>query len=414
MNRTANRWHLVQYNQSGYSAPPHQNWTSILILDSPTYRVPASRLQSEPGYHNYKHLPSSSAAESWKPSITMSSRFVSSGRIDAQTGDTVPSSGNLSPTPPALSSQNATPAAAPVPPSLSSRAAPAPTTTTASKASTDPKNTRTAEWAAVQASLESRRQAGGITSASANASASVSGGGGQDSRSLYEVLQANKAAKQAAFEEANKIKNQFRPLDEDDVEFLDQVRERKRAEERRARREEEEGLEGFRRAQGRGLGAGGEKEEVEEEEEEEELISDETVPAGGDAVVETRFHVVRRRQAKKMHKKKKEEEAEAEEQRENEKSRQDSLLKGIKRKAPSTAAAAAAGSSGSNNEISGGGGSSVGAKKQKGDDESNKVGTSSFSSKGAPTAASSSSDAKPNPKLSLVDYGSDDDDDDDD
>ncbi|EGO59663.1 hypothetical protein NEUTE1DRAFT_33905, partial [Neurospora tetrasperma FGSC 2508] len=49
-----------------------------------------------------------------------------------------------------------------------------------------------------------------------------------EQKSLYEVLQANKAAKQAAFEEANKIKNQFRALDDDEIEFLEGVAERKR------------------------------------------------------------------------------------------------------------------------------------------------------------------------------------------
>ncbi|KAK0619983.1 NEFA-interacting nuclear protein NIP30, partial [Immersiella caudata] len=47
-------------------------------------------------------------------------------------------------------------------------------------------------------------------------------------KSLYEVLQANKAAKQSAFEEANKIKNQFRALDDDEIDFLEGVREKKR------------------------------------------------------------------------------------------------------------------------------------------------------------------------------------------
>ncbi|KAF3766807.1 hypothetical protein M406DRAFT_244207, partial [Cryphonectria parasitica EP155] len=47
-------------------------------------------------------------------------------------------------------------------------------------------------------------------------------------RSLYDVLQANKAAKQAAFEEANRLKHQFRALDEDEIGFLDEVVQRKR------------------------------------------------------------------------------------------------------------------------------------------------------------------------------------------
>lgn len=54
------------------------------------------------------------------------------------------------------------------------------------------------------------------------------------------------AAKQAAFEEQNKIRNQFRALDDDEIDFLDEVREKKRNEERMARRELEEGLKAFR------------------------------------------------------------------------------------------------------------------------------------------------------------------------
>lgn len=57
------------------------------------------------------------------------------------------------------------------------------------------------------------------------------------------------AAKQDAFEEANKIKNQFRSLDEDEVEFLDSVLESTRAEEERVKKETAEGLELFRKQQ---------------------------------------------------------------------------------------------------------------------------------------------------------------------
>lgn len=56
-------------------------------------------------------------------------------------------------------------------------------------------------------------------------------------------------AKQAAFEEANKIKNQFRALDDDEIDFLDEVKAKQRADEERLRRETEEGLEAFRAAQ---------------------------------------------------------------------------------------------------------------------------------------------------------------------
>lgn len=57
------------------------------------------------------------------------------------------------------------------------------------------------------------------------------------------------AAKQDAFEEANRLKNQFRALDEDEVDFLDSVLESTRKEEDRIRRETAEGLELFRKQQ---------------------------------------------------------------------------------------------------------------------------------------------------------------------
>ncbi|KAI5239431.1 hypothetical protein E4T43_06751 [Aureobasidium subglaciale] len=68
-------------------------------------------------------------------------------------------------------------------------------------------------------------------------------------KSLYEVLQANKDAKQDAFEEAAKLKNQFRSLDQDEVEFLDTVMETTRAKEDAVRKETAEQLEAFRRQQ---------------------------------------------------------------------------------------------------------------------------------------------------------------------
>ncbi|KAL8718989.1 MAG: hypothetical protein Q9225_003947 [Loekoesia sp. 1 TL-2023] len=68
-------------------------------------------------------------------------------------------------------------------------------------------------------------------------------------RSLYEVLQNNKAAKQEAFEESIRLKNQFRTLDEDEVEFLDSVLESTRANEDAVKRETSEQLELFRQQQ---------------------------------------------------------------------------------------------------------------------------------------------------------------------
>ncbi|KAI9840072.1 MAG: hypothetical protein M1819_000265 [Sarea resinae] len=68
-------------------------------------------------------------------------------------------------------------------------------------------------------------------------------------KSLYETLQANKAAKQEAFEESIRLKNQFRSLDEDEVDFLDSVLESTRAKEEAVRRETTEQLDHFRRQQ---------------------------------------------------------------------------------------------------------------------------------------------------------------------
>lgn len=151
----------------------------------------------------------------------MSSRFVSGGTTDAETGEVVPAAD----------------------PSTSTPAAPA--------AAGGGK--RSEEWAAAQAQVEAdrrRRQQQREEAASR----------GGEEKSLYEVLQANKAAKQAAFEEASKLKNQFRALDDDEVEFLDGVRERRRAEEERVRRETEEGLRGFRELQSKVSTAAGEGE----------------------------------------------------------------------------------------------------------------------------------------------------------
>lgn len=57
------------------------------------------------------------------------------------------------------------------------------------------------------------------------------------------------AAKQEAFEESIKLKNQFRNLDEDEVEFLDSVLESTRAKEEAVKKETTEQLDIFRRQQ---------------------------------------------------------------------------------------------------------------------------------------------------------------------
>lgn len=69
----------------------------------------------------------------------------------------------------------------------------------------------------------------------------------ENGKSLYETLQANKAAKEEAFAEAARLKNQFRSLDDDEINFLDSVLESTRAKEAAVRRETAEELERFRR-----------------------------------------------------------------------------------------------------------------------------------------------------------------------
>ncbi|KAJ5459215.1 hypothetical protein N7530_011159 [Penicillium desertorum] len=68
-----------------------------------------------------------------------------------------------------------------------------------------------------------------------------------DGKSLFEVLERNKMAKQEAFEEKSRLRNQFRSLDEDEVEFLDSVLESTRAKEAAVKRETAEQLEAFHR-----------------------------------------------------------------------------------------------------------------------------------------------------------------------
>ncbi|KAL6403000.1 uncharacterized protein AUP68_12331 [Ilyonectria robusta] len=74
--------------------------------------------------------------------------------------------------------------------------------------------------------------------------------------------------KAASGEEQSKLRNQFRALDDDEIDFLDDVRAAKRAEEDRVRRETEEGLKAFRERQkggGEAPDAGGEDVGVEGE-----------------------------------------------------------------------------------------------------------------------------------------------------
>ncbi|KAM0343352.1 hypothetical protein ACHAPU_008673 [Fusarium lateritium] len=114
------------------------------------------------------------------------------------------------------------------------------------------------EWEAVEQQLEAERKR--------REEQRVKAATGEGEKTLYDVLQANKgeasldgvcdsanqetvAAKQAEFEEQSKIRNQFRALDDDEIEFLDEIRANKRAEEERVKRETEEGLKAFRERQ---------------------------------------------------------------------------------------------------------------------------------------------------------------------
>ncbi|KIP12457.1 hypothetical protein PHLGIDRAFT_113547 [Phlebiopsis gigantea 11061_1 CR5-6] len=69
-----------------------------------------------------------------------------------------------------------------------------------------------------------------------------------DGRSLAEKLAANRAAKQEEWEERNKLGNQFRALEEDEVLFLDSILEKQREEERLRKETEGEELKNFREA----------------------------------------------------------------------------------------------------------------------------------------------------------------------
>ncbi|CAK7213714.1 hypothetical protein SBRCBS47491_001899 [Sporothrix bragantina] len=188
----------------------------------------------------------------------MSSRFVSGGAIDAATGAAIelkPKAAESAPT-----STQKTTDAAPSKPSLLVRkhavqAAPEePNKEAPAEAAEAPMTTaRQAEWAAVEKQLEAERQ----RRAEAR-KALHSGAGGETS--LYDALQANKAAKQAAFEEQHKLKNQFRALDEDEIEFLDGLEADARAAEAQRRAEMAAGLDAFRAAQGGGGGGGAKKE----------------------------------------------------------------------------------------------------------------------------------------------------------
>ncbi|XP_053677818.1 PSME3-interacting protein [Anopheles nili] len=67
-----------------------------------------------------------------------------------------------------------------------------------------------------------------------------------DPRSLYERLQEQKQKKDSEFEEAHKLKNMIKGLDDDEVEFLDLVDKNRMQAERQAHMEEQKMLNEFR------------------------------------------------------------------------------------------------------------------------------------------------------------------------
>ncbi|KZV84504.1 hypothetical protein EXIGLDRAFT_624088 [Exidia glandulosa HHB12029] len=67
-----------------------------------------------------------------------------------------------------------------------------------------------------------------------------------DGRSLAEKLAANKAAKQEEWEQRSKLSAQFRPLDADEIRFLDTVLDQRKEEERKRKLEDDEEVLGFR------------------------------------------------------------------------------------------------------------------------------------------------------------------------
>ncbi|KAG7450395.1 uncharacterized protein BT62DRAFT_991359 [Guyanagaster necrorhizus] len=69
-----------------------------------------------------------------------------------------------------------------------------------------------------------------------------------DGRSLAEKLAANKIAKQEEYEEKTKLANQFRALEEDEIMFLDSIREKELEEERQRKQLDGEEVKSFKEA----------------------------------------------------------------------------------------------------------------------------------------------------------------------
>ncbi|KAI7469204.1 hypothetical protein KC351_g13252, partial [Hortaea werneckii] len=98
-------------------------------------------------------------------------------------------------------------------------------------------------WAEAQRKIDATRQHSSLAGSKPRLGEQEGG------KSLYETLQANKAAKQEAFDEATRFRNQFRSLDEDEVEFLDSVLESTRTQEAEVKKETREQLDAFRKLQ---------------------------------------------------------------------------------------------------------------------------------------------------------------------
>ncbi|KAK8070023.1 N-terminal domain of NEFA-interacting nuclear protein NIP30-domain-containing protein [Apiospora phragmitis] len=299
----------------------------------------------------------------------MSSRFVSGGTLP---GDTTAAAEKTSTTPAAAVAANSQPVA----PSTSSsssttavtNAKPSTSNSSSSSNNTTSNSKNAAEWARVQAELDAAR-----AQREATRRANTEGGG--EEKSLFDVLQANKAAKQAAFEEASRLRNQFRALDDDEVDFLDEVQEKERQEEARKRRELEEGLGKFRQAQ---QNKTGNPDEAEKQVEEEVVVTEDLA---SEWVGATAGGAGRKRKREK-----------------------EVLFKGLKRKSTSEGA------------------QEKGATNNKNADANGATKTplaSSSSTSPAPKAEqatkppAAAKQAAPKPAMGLVAYGSDDDDDDD-
>ena len=67
-----------------------------------------------------------------------------------------------------------------------------------------------------------------------------------DGRSLFDQLRENRTKKQEAFEEKTKLKNQFRPLDDEEIGFLDRIVDDTNEQEEERKKEESEQLKQFR------------------------------------------------------------------------------------------------------------------------------------------------------------------------